>query len=74
LDDFTWETRSGGAGGGQLSGGTGGTGVACSRKLSKTRPKRFGGRGCCYPGKQDLAGFWSISDFEFSQKINAQNA
>ncbi len=36
-----------------------------------SRQKRFGGRdGAC---KQDLAGFWSNSDSEFSQKINAQD-
>jgi hypothetical protein len=45
-----------------------------TRNLRKTGQKRFGGgQGHRRRSKQNLVGFWSNSDFELSQQINAQN-
>ncbi len=56
FNDFTWETRTGGVGGGEMSGGPGGARVAAQNWAKLGKRGLAGGDRCC-AFKQDLAGF-----------------
>ncbi len=65
LDVFTWETRTGSAGEDYVPWGPSGVRGAAGNWAKKSRQKRSGGLDRCCACKQDLAGFWSNSDFLF---------